>query len=385
MLKKLVSYEANGIRRLGERKTDARFSFLKALGIFFVVYGHVGPAFSLFAEEWFPQGPMKLPLFVFVSGFFYSAFADDAPFRFLLKRAKRLLLPYFIWNLFYGVLCAVLRNTGVIDFGIPLGWRSLFWAPFLNGHQFGFNIAAWFLPALFLVSAFYALLRFLLKKLHILSEWALLVFFFLLSWGAVRFAQAGFDHGAWLILIRTAYFLAFFQLGRVMKVSLSDVKIPAVPFFIGVFLLVAANRWFLGPTGAVTVWCAFTGSAAGHLVSVTLSILFWYKVADFLAPALERLPALLRVGENTFSVMMHHGLVLFCINCILLGLSRAGFVSEFDEAAFREGIWYAAPLFNGGVLIFYVAACIAVPCLLRRFWEKGLLFLDERLQNKDKR
>ena len=379
MIASLVHHKAEELRRLGDRKTDARFSFLKALGIFFVVIGHVGPAVGLFAEDWFPQGPMKIPLFVFASGVFFASSADEKPFAFILRRAKRLLLPYFLWNIFYGVLCEILRLTGAIGFGMPLDATSIFLTPWVNGHQFGFNAAAWFLPALFLASSLFALLRFLLKKLRILNEWALAAALFVLAWGAIRFSQEGYAHGAWLILIRTVYFLPFLQLGKLLKTSLSDVKIPPVAFFAGVFLLAAANRFFLGETSAVTVWCEFTGSPAGHLIGVTLAVLFWYKVADLLSPALEKMPALIFVGENTFSVMLHHALVIFLMNAVLLGLYKAGAVSVFDEAAFRSSIWYADPLFGTKFYLCYVAAAILVPCLLRMGWNKGVLRLDQKL------
>ena len=385
-MKKLRSYtagyvrtKADEIRRLNGRETDVRFTFLKAVGIFFVVLGHVGPGVSLFAEDWFAQGPMKLPLFVFVSGCFYAAKNDERVLPFLGKRARRLLVPYFVWNLLYGLLAWALRAAGVIDFGSPVTLKSLFWDPWVHGHQFQFNIAAWFLPALFLVSAVFVLLRFLLKKLHILNEWALLLFLFALSYVAIRFSQADYNHGPMLIPLRTAYFLFFYQLGFVCKTKLDGVRFPRPALFAALFLFSAAVTWCLAPTGAVTVWCVFTGSALGHLLSVVLSILFWLAVADALAPALEKLRLLKYVGENTFTVMMHHAVVIFAINSAFYVLSFTGVLSSFDAEKYRAGVWYAVPLFGGKMLLFYIAAGILVPCLGKYVWDRLTLRLDAGL------
>ena len=374
--------KATAVRRVSARPTDVRFSFLKALGIFFVVYGHVGPGVSLFAEDWFPQGPMKLPLFIFVSGAFYAVDNDLHPFRFLKKRALRLLIPYFVWNLLYGLLASLLRGVGLIRFGAPVNLQSLFVTPWINGHQFQFNIAAWFLPALFLVCCVFSLLRFCLKKLHLLNDWVLLAVFFLAAFAAIRFAQAGFNHDAWLILIRTVYFLPFFQMGVVFRAKPNLIGAPALPFFAGVFLLSAANVILLSPTGAVTVWCTFTGSAAGHLISVVLSILFWLKVADLLASFKPSLPVIQYVGDNTLSVMMHHAVVIFAINTLLYALSGPLSIGSFDAEAYRTAVWYAVPLFERKLLLFYIAAGIAVPCLGKYLWDRATLRLDDHFTSK---
>lgn len=383
MISQFIHRKAEEIRRLQERETDVQFSFLKMIGIFFVVYGHVGPGISLFAEDWFPQGPMKLPLFVFVSGYFYSLASDEKPFSFLFKRVKRLLIPYFVWNLIYGLLAFVLRACGWIHFGEQITLKSLFWDPWVHGHQFQFNIAAWFLPALFLVSTVFVLIRFCLKKLKILNEWVLLMVFFAASYGIILFAQADHNHGPMLILIRTVCFLPFFQLGLVYKTKLKHLNLPSFPFFGILFLLAAANVYFLKPTGAVTVWCVFTGSALGHLISVLLAIAFWTKVAELLAPAVRKMSLLCFIGENTFSIMLHHAFVIFVINSILFSVSQFGFVSSFDPKAYGDSVWYAVNLFEGKFLLFYIACGILIPCLGKQVWNRLLIKLDGRLPLPD--
>ena len=94
-----INKKAEEIRKIRERKNNGQFTILKVWGIFLVVYGHVGNSMSLFMGVMF-----HMPLFIFISGYFYSPKSEDGILAFLKKRFCRLVIPYFAWNLFYGVL-----------------------------------------------------------------------------------------------------------------------------------------------------------------------------------------------------------------------------------------------------------------------------------------
>ena len=94
----------------------------------------------------------------------FGIFFHDKPFlSFLKKTGKRLLLPFLLWNLLFGVVCTVLLKSGVIAFGTELSLRSFLIEPFMSGHQFIFNLATWFVGALIIVQGAY----WLLYKLYI--------------------------------------------------------------------------------------------------------------------------------------------------------------------------------------------------------------------------
>ena len=140
--------EMNTLAANKEKAINPTFRVLSAIAIVLVVAGHAD--FGIFdLGGLFPYYSFHVAVFAFISGYFYREQAQEAPFSYLKKKACRLLLPYFGWNLVYGLLVQVLRAKG-FNIGSPIGIRTLLIEPFLGGHQFGLNFASWFVPMLFL-------------------------------------------------------------------------------------------------------------------------------------------------------------------------------------------------------------------------------------------
>ena len=149
-------YKADGRKRI--EWIDA----LRGIGLFFVVLGHS------FGYRWDPVRlwiySFHMPLFFFISGL---TFRDESgPFlRFVLKKAKGLLLPYAAVNLFSYVIKAVIRTgTSMYADLSPL--------PALKGFVLGTTddlpcVQSWFLPTLFIAEVLLFAIKRLLKK-----EWA---------------------------------------------------------------------------------------------------------------------------------------------------------------------------------------------------------------------
>lgn len=131
------------------RVRDTRFDSLRAVAIVAVVLGHAititygratqapfltGAVFTLAAA-------LGVPLFMFLSGWFAP---KDADARWVGGRVTRLLLPYWAW----GVVQYLLLHKGE-----GLAELFLLWTRPTETN------AMWFLPALFLCSAAFALLR----------------------------------------------------------------------------------------------------------------------------------------------------------------------------------------------------------------------------------
>ena len=95
---------------------NVAFGILSALAILMIVAGHQGYDI-LTVGGLFPYYSFHVPLFMFISGYFYRDEEEGQPLSYLKKKAKRLLLPYFIWNVVYGILAAVMRNFGGFAMG----------------------------------------------------------------------------------------------------------------------------------------------------------------------------------------------------------------------------------------------------------------------------
>ena len=137
---------------------DYRFRLLYALGMIFIVSGHCsGGGVSLF-YDWFPPYAFHLGLFAFCSGYFYRDENGADLGAYALRKAKTLLLPMYLWNLFYALLLVVLRRFG-FDIGLPPSFATLVTMPLYEGSQFELNMGAWFVVPLFLCQGFTAALR----------------------------------------------------------------------------------------------------------------------------------------------------------------------------------------------------------------------------------
>ena len=90
----------------------------------------------------FPYYSFHVFIFLFVSGYFYKDEAEKNIGRYIWKKCTVLLFPYFLWNLFYGILAQILHKAG-FSLGESLSLKTLFLSPFLGGHQFLYNFSAY--------------------------------------------------------------------------------------------------------------------------------------------------------------------------------------------------------------------------------------------------
>ena len=86
-----------GILRPGYNQ---QFAILSTLAMIFTVMGHTGV--STGTIDWlFPYDSYHMPLFVFISGYFFKT--EEVCWKktghYLWKQMKRLLIPFFAWNL----------------------------------------------------------------------------------------------------------------------------------------------------------------------------------------------------------------------------------------------------------------------------------------------
>ncbi|MBO5487597.1 MAG: acyltransferase family protein, partial [Eubacterium sp.] len=130
-------------------KRNETFIILSAIGILLILLGHLDfPLLNM--GGLFPYYSFHVMLFVFISGYFYKPEEEEHILAYLKRKAPHLLIPYFIWNVVYGILATLLHGTGM-QIGENINLYNLFIAPFLSGHQFMYQAASWFVPALFLV------------------------------------------------------------------------------------------------------------------------------------------------------------------------------------------------------------------------------------------
>ena len=79
---------------MAAEKENRQFRILSALGIIFVVAGHLG--YNVFElGGLFPYYSFHVFIFLFVAGYFYKEEAETNILHYILKKCRSLLLPYF--------------------------------------------------------------------------------------------------------------------------------------------------------------------------------------------------------------------------------------------------------------------------------------------------
>ena len=152
-----------------EKQINTTFRILSSICILLVVAGHAD--FHIFdLGGMFPYYSFHVMAFLFISGYFYYEESEKDIISYIKRKMCKLMLPYLAWNFFYGLVASVLHFFG-FAIGGPINLKTLFLEPFLSGHQFGYNYASWFVPALFLIEILNICMRKILGFLHIKNEW----------------------------------------------------------------------------------------------------------------------------------------------------------------------------------------------------------------------
>lgn len=389
-----VSYGREGKKTEASCGYNAAFGVLSALSILMIVAGHSGYGI-LSVGGLFPYYSFHVPLFMFISGYFYREEEESRPLAYLKKKAKRLLLPYFIWNVFYGILAWALRTFGGFSLGEAVSFKTLFVSPFLNGYQFIYNFAAWFVPVLFVVEVMNLCMRLLLKWLHGNSEWLILIGSLIVGMAVVHFAIQGRVWGLYKTPGRILFLYPCFQMGQFYKKKLEPRDtLGNLPYFAIVTGAQVLLHLCCNGLAYSSVWC--TGFANGPVipyVTVVSGTAFWLRVAKILAPlcgegqddarevrleeknlmgqAAVQNPAggfLLYLGRNTYAVMMHHIMAFMLVKMVLAGIAaHTGYLADFDFASFYGNIdYYYLVKGSEAFQMVYLAAGVGIPLLLQR-------------------
>lgn len=364
------------------RSLNEQFLILQSIGIILVVIGHKG-GISLFSD-WFPVYSFHMPLFIFISGYFYKKESAFDLKGFLIKKIKNLIVPYFIWNLIYGLIVFILRRMDIINFGGEINLNNLFIEPWKGGHQFSFNLAAWFVLALFIVQVIYILIRIVLGFMKIKNEYILMILFIIIGCTGVYLANIGYNKNWNLIIVRTMFLIPFYHMGYIYKDKIE--KRDCLNSYIYFLLLFAIQFLLIKKYKVLTftvVWCNDFNKfniLLPYVTSVT-GIMFWLRISRILIPSLKNSKVVRYIGENTWTIMMHHIFIFFLFNLILSYTSSIIGLSGFDYEKFRRDIYYSYTPNVNQFKIFYVLLGISIPLLIKYYSNKIIFYLRYCFKN----
>ena len=275
-----------------------------------------------------------------MSGYFYKEESQEHIGNYLLGKGITLLLPYFAWNLFYGVLAQVLHGAG-FSIGEGLSFKTLFLSPFLDGHQFMYNFPAWFVPVLFMLEAANVLMRKLLSLLKLDFEWLIFAGCLAAGIATVWLAIGGHVWGWYKLPGRLLFMMPGFQMGRLYRTKLEGRDtLPDGPYFLLVMGIQVLIVIFAAGLNFSAVWVSSfaNGPVVPYLTMIT-GIAFWLRVSKILSKNMYLSGKLAYIGRNTYSIMMHHIACFMLVKGFFYLCSQyTSLCSEFDSVMFFSEI-----------------------------------------------
>jgi len=332
---------------MNNRKLE--FTILSAIAMILVMLGHLDYDVLTFVGI-FPYYSYHVMIFVFVSGYFYKPESEENIGKFIWHKFLRLMVPYYIWNVIYGLIAMLLHGYG-FSIGEDISVWNLLVAPFVGGHQFMYNATAWFVPALFALEVCNVIGRKMLSLIHIRNEWVIMALYLAMGCFAVYMAKRGSVYDYYKFPGRLLLMAPCLQMGRVYRDKLE--KYDTVPSWIMIPLLFAMNLILVKTHGGLAysvVWVTgFANTIFTPFITALTGIALWLRVSKLLARMIGDLADSNLVkrfveyfGAHTYDVMMHQLIVFMGIKEIMFLLYKAGASAcqGFDEVLYRSDVYY---------------------------------------------
>ncbi len=192
---------------------------LQMILIIFVLMGHNGVSFGSL-DGLFVYDSFHMPLFIAISGYlFHTSGWGMKEFRkFVIKKLKRLLIPFILWDFVYGMIAFMMEKF--FGFTWMLQGRT-FWETFLftiklGGGFFELNSPSWFVLALFEVAIiFYFINQIFSKSTN--RDVIVGVLLTIIACFAITYSRH-FDRTLYCVhIVRVAYLLFWYELGYLYR------------------------------------------------------------------------------------------------------------------------------------------------------------------------
>lgn len=361
------------------------FKMLYVLGIFMIVDGHIGSFDYLDLGGLLRYQNYHIAIFMFVSGYFLNLSRSYKDF--FKRKFTRLLLPLYLWNIFYGLLCWYLNSHQDFAIGGDLSLNNLLLAPLTDGHQFIYNMASWFIVPLFLVQTIsFMILKPFAEIKEEKSQSRISISFFILSLliACICVPHAVDNQGERNLLLtfyRTIYFMPAFSLGYCYRHFLEKHDTINSPTYFFIILSAISCLEILFPNyNHIPSWLAFINEPMLSIYAISLlSIMFWVRVARVLSPIIAKSSALMYCANHTFAIMMHHFIGFMCVKYILCKLSTSTDAAPLSRI--KSDIWYYPfPISEATCAWLYISISIVIALMIEFTFDKFYAKLKNKLR-----
>lgn len=365
------------IQKEGTGSENLAFRYLYGFAILFVLLSHCDGGGVEMLSNWMHFGAFHLGIFVFGSGYFFREEKLLNPRLYLWNKVKRLLIPLWCWNLFYGLLLTLLHGLN-FTFGEPLTLRGILLFPLNSENLYVLNMGSWFIFPFFCVQILYGAGKLLLNLLGRpkVTDRILQALFVTAGFAGVYFAGHGYHEYALYPVFRILYFMPFYAFGMLYRDFLEKYlsKAPAALYF-GTCLLISLmlNARFGKAVYVIPSSCDYPFGMWATYLAGAVGILFWLRVSTVLADFGKECIPLLVLGRSTWDIMFHQFAGIMAVKAVFAVTGRIfGIFRDFDPAAFSGDIWY---LYRPGGMkefaLLYVLGAIGISLGVKALLEKG--------------
>ena len=272
----------------------------KGFGIILVIYGHNLPIIESYIYSF------HMPLFFFLGGFFHP---KDFNFKVVKKRAKQILIPYFLWSsllfLFWFFIGRKFGDSVELNYSPVKNLIGIFYAQ--GDHDYmDWGVPLWFLPAIFFTFLFFGFVRRIKNRgYQICSLLALITIGFLVP----VFLKT---HIIWSLDVSLVS-MFFYSFGFYLKNFWFKKKYKNELLFILVLLVFhAICSIFL--IEKVDMYRSIYGNEFLFLLNACIAIIFWLLIFK----NIKNVKPLIFFGKNTIPVLALHIRTVTIIKLFLL-------------------------------------------------------------------
>ena len=332
-------------------KRNLIFSYLEAIAILMVIDDHTGTHINILANI-FPYNSFYMPLFVFISGYFYK---KQGVLKNIKNKIIHLFIPYIICTLIGNGIAFILEKNNLVYWYESISSTSIW--QWLTVCPPSTTSAAWFAIMLLWVSIAYNSICGIIKSESKSVAYIMLIALICIGEISVHFCMRGYNTNLnYLPWLRMAFYIQFYHLGVMFKKYWeSYIQKMHIEIVCGLCVLINLLLFnFYGRDISFPSSCWMGNFKSWYLPIITsiTGILFWYKIMQVFSEKIGEVKIIEFLAQNTFLIMEIH---LFFINIPnFYTLYKVVFGKllciEFDRGVFEATPWVGV---NGNIYSFF--------------------------------
>ena len=357
------------------------FQYLMVFAIISVIMGHVDLDTFPLLNSWFTPYSYHMAMFLFISGYFYkeeNRKDTKALLSFIGKKCKNLLIPLYLWNLFYGLVTYVISFQGFALGQMP-NIKNILFGPIYDGQHFGLNMPSWFVFPLFLVQVLFAVAGYVIyreKSAGKVAEVVTTLVLFVISAISVYLVIRGNVSPVYLVYLRVSFFAFFYQIGRMYRKYLEEWDTLGHLAYFSICFAIQFLILFLAKGRldyVIAGGSQFENGPVLPFITALTGIAFYLRLAKICAKGIGESRAVNTICSYAFSIMMHQ-FVGFYVVKIAIGICQRlfGIFGDFSMDVIKINIWYYYfPRNVASFGVFYIVGGIVVPILIGMVTKKA--------------